>query len=163
MLIGLFLVNGAAVEEHQARLGSMLNGVLVGDVMTAQPLVVNPDLTVEEFISGIACAYRSPAFRSPIQTVGCSAWSPLNRVRAVPSQRRAVTRLIDIACQPDGVPTALPHEPLTDLLPRMDGCADGRAVVIDETNAVVGIVTASDVSRALQGAGLRSPAYPFAA
>jgi Zn-dependent protease/CBS domain-containing protein len=163
MLIGLFLVNGAAAEEHQARLGSMLNGVLVGDVMTAHPLVVNPGLTVEEFISGIAFAYPFSGYPLADPNGRLLGLVTLNRVRAVPSQRRAVTRLIDIACQPDGVPTALPHEPLTDLLPRMDGCADGRAVVIDETNAVVGIVTASDVSRALQVAGLRSPAYPFAA
>jgi CBS domain-containing protein len=87
----------------------------------------------------------------------------LNRIRAVPPERRATTKLIDIACRPDDVPTALPDEPLTDLLPRMAGCADGRAVVTDDRNVVIGIVTASDVSRALQRAVLRHPSYPFAA
>jgi Zn-dependent protease/CBS domain-containing protein len=163
ILIGLFLVNGAAAEEHQARLGSVLNGVLVGDVMTAHPVVVNPDMTVEDFIRGIAFAYPFSGYPLADPHGRLLGLVTLNRVRAIPSQRRTVTRLIDIACRPDEVPTALLHEPLTDLLPRMAGCADGRAVVIDETNAVVGIVTASDVSRALQLAVLKRTSHPFAA
>jgi CBS-domain-containing membrane protein len=80
----------------------------------------------------------------------------LNRVRAVPNNRRLDTRLRDIACPPEGVPTARPDEPLTALLPRMHGCADGRAVVLDEQGRVIGIVSSTDISRALQAADLRS-------
>jgi hypothetical protein len=41
----------------------------------------------------------------------------------------------------------------------VDGRADGRAIVTDDRNVVIGIVTASDVSRALQRAVLRHPSY----
>ena len=67
----------------------------------------------------------------------------LNRVRAVTTSRRPDTRLRDIACPPEGVPTARPDEPLTALLPRMRGCADGRAVVVDEQGRVIGIVSST--------------------
>jgi CBS-domain-containing membrane protein len=67
----------------------------------------------------------------------------------------------DIACPPDGVPTAHPDEPLVTLLPRMRGCTDGRAVVLDEQARVIGVLSATDISRALQAADLRSfHAYP---
>jgi CBS domain-containing protein len=43
----------------------------------------------------------------------------------------------------------------------MRGCADGRAVVVDEQGRVIGIVSSTDISRALQLADLRSfHAYP---
>jgi hypothetical protein len=43
----------------------------------------------------------------------------------------------------------------------MRGCADGRAVVLDEPGRVIGIVSSTDISRALQLADLRSfQAYP---
>ena len=37
----------------------------------------------------------------------------------------------------------------------MHGCADGRAVVVDDTGRVVGVVSSSDVARALELADLR--------
>jgi CBS domain-containing protein len=42
------------------------------------------------------------------------------------------------------------------LLPRMRGCSDGRAVVLDEQDRVIGVVSSTDISRALQLADLRS-------
>lgn len=53
----------------------------------------------------------------------------LNRIRAVPVERRASTRLADIACPLDQLPTARPDEPVLSLLQRMTGCgrSGGRA------------------------------------
>ncbi|MGH3974684.1 MAG: CBS domain-containing protein, partial [Pseudonocardiaceae bacterium] len=68
------------------------------------------------------------------------------------------TLLLDVACPPSEVPIAGPEEPLTDLLPRMAGCTDGRAVVIDAGGRLVGIVSPSDVARTVQNAEFRSRA-----
>ena len=76
----------------------------------------------------------------------------LNRVRAVPPEARATTRLGEIACAPAEVPTARPDEPVIELLQRMHGCADGRAVVVDDAGRVVGVVSA-DRRRPRTGAG----------
>jgi CBS-domain-containing membrane protein len=85
----------------------------------------------------------------------------LNRVRAIPPHQRAGTLLQDIACPPEGVPTSHPDEPLVSLLSRMEGCSDGRAVVLDAYGRVIGVVSSTDISRALQLADLRSfHAYP---
>jgi hypothetical protein len=42
----------------------------------------------------------------------------------------------------------------------MAGCADGRAVVVDGRGVVVGIVSPSDVSRAIQLASIGYPRMP---
>ena len=59
------------------------------------------------------------------------------------------------------MPTARREEPLTLLLPRLQGRADRRAVVLDEEGRVTGMITPTDISRAMQLAGLHSlEAYP---
>ena len=85
----------------------------------------------------------------------------LNRVRAVP-QGFVRPRLREIACAPDEVPIAQPEDPLVELLERMQGCSDGRAVVVDNAGRVVGVVSPSDVARAMELADFRA-IDPYAA
>lgn len=48
-----------------------------------------------------------------------------------------------------------------DLLPRLAGCTDGRAVVVDDLGRAIGLVSPSDISRALALADLRGAGrYP---
>nr|WP_232000669.1 CBS domain-containing protein [Mycobacterium kyorinense] len=62
-----------------------------------------------------------------------------------------------MACPPEEIPRARPDEPLSGLLSRLKGCADGRALVFRDDD-VVGIVSPSDISRAaaLHGLGVRT-------
>jgi Zn-dependent protease/CBS domain-containing protein len=160
-LVGWFLISAATAEEQQARMGSRLSGVRVGDVMTRDPVVADGTMTLAEFVDQLALSHQFSCY--PLVDPGgrLTGLVTLNRVRAVPPSRRPDTRLRDIACPPDGVPTAHPDEPLVTLLPRMRGCTDGRAVVLDEQDRVIGVLSSTDISRALQAADLRSfHAYP---
>jgi Zn-dependent protease len=160
-LIGWFLVNAATAEEQQARLSSRLSGVRVRDVMSGPPVVADGSLPLNEFIDRLAMTHRFSSY--PLVDPGgrLTGLVTLNRVRAVPPGRRASTLLRDIACPPEEVPTARPDEALLTLLPRMRGCSDGRAVVLDESGRVVGLVSATDISRVMQLADLQSlDAYP---
>ena len=55
------------------------------------------------------------------------------------------------------MPTAEPHEPLTALLERLASVAGRRALVVD-AGQVVGIVTASDITRVIEVRRLALPA-----
>lgn len=79
----------------------------------------------------------------------------LNRVKQLEPARRASIPLRDIACPMDQIPQATPEDDLTDLLPRLGGCADGRALVL-ESSTLVGIVSHTDIVRALERARLRA-------
>ncbi|GAB3942734.1 hypothetical protein GCM10027614_30280 [Micromonospora vulcania] len=54
---------------------------------------------------------------------------------------------------------AAPDEQLNELLPRLTDCADGRALVVTD-NRLVGIVSPTDISRAVQRTALRAPPTP---
>jgi Zn-dependent protease/CBS domain-containing protein len=155
-LIGWFVVSAATAEEQQARLGGQLAGVTVGQVMTAAPTVLDGNLPVADFVAQVALTHRFSTYPLIDPYGRLTGLVTLNRVRAVPPELRATTRLQAIACAPAEVPVAQPEEPLVELLERMQGCADGRAVVVDSAGRVVGIVSPSDVTRALETADLRS-------
>ncbi|MGW5411061.1 site-2 protease family protein [Actinomadura geliboluensis] len=159
-LIGLFVVGAASSEEQQARVNAALHGIRVGEVMTRDPVVADAEQPVQALIDEIVLTHRFSTY--PLVEDGrLAGLVTLNRVRATPPEERSTLRLADIACPPDQVPTAHPDDPLTDLLPRMAGCTDGRAVVLGGGNQVVGLVSPSDISRAMQTSDFRgSHPYP---
>ncbi len=155
-LIGLFLVNAATAEEQQTRINAALVGVRVRDVMTPNPVSADARQAVRSMIDNLVFSTSFSTYPLLDEQDRLRGLVTLNRLRRVPPEQRDSVTLGDIACPAEDVPVARPDEPLTDLLPRMEGCPDGRAVVVDQDGRVVGIVTGSDISRALQVAGLRS-------
>lgn len=157
-LIGWFVVSAARAEEQYAVAQRTLAGVRVADVMTPDPVTAPPELSVQQFIDDYVLHTRFstlPLLDRDDRLVGLVT---VNRIRQVPAADRAGTQLLDVACPPSEIPIAAPDEPLTDLLPRMAGCTDGRAVVLDIGGRLVGIVSPSDVARTVQNAELRSRA-----
>ena len=148
-LIGLFIVNAASAEEQQSLLGARLGGTRVRDVMTPDPVTADPLTMLDRFITDTALRYRFSAYPLTDPNGRLTGMATLNRIRSVPAERRATTRLGDIACPLDQLPLATPDEPLVNLLQRMTGCADGRAVVVDEAGHVIGVVSPSDINRSV--------------
>jgi Zn-dependent protease/CBS domain-containing protein len=152
-LIGWFLIGAAGMEERQARMGGALRGIRVADVMTPQPQTASGDLTVADFVDHYLFAYRHSAL--PLVEGGRPVGLvTLDRVRGIPAERRPATTLAEVACRADQLVLASPDEQLTDLLPRLSECADGRALVVVD-DRLVGIVSPSDISRAVQRGSLR--------
>jgi Zn-dependent protease/CBS domain-containing protein len=155
-LIGWFLVNAATAEQQYASLDQRLGGLRVAAVMSRNPITVPADVTLSGFISALAMRYPFSTYPIVDASGRLTGLVTLNRIRAVPPPRRDTTRLGEVACSPEEVPTARPDEPLADLLPRMAGCSDGRAVVVDNDGRVVGVLSASDIARAVALAEIRS-------
>lgn len=153
VLIGLFVVTMAGAEEQQARTGAALAGTRVRDVMTPHPDTAHGDRTVAAFLHEVALHRRHSAFPLLDDAGRVQGLVTLNRLRAVPADRRDSTPLRDVACPPRDIPLAEPDEPLSGLLPRLGGCADGRALVMSD-GVLVGIVSPSDVSHAVALRGL---------
>ncbi|MEU1844513.1 site-2 protease family protein [Micromonospora sediminicola] len=152
-LIGWFLIGAAGQEERAARMGDALRGIRVGDVMTPQPQTASGDLTVADFVDHYLFAYRHSTL--PLTADGRPVGLvTLDRVRGIAADRRASTTLAEVSCRADELVLARPDEQLNDLLPRLNECTDGRALVVVD-DRLVGIVSPSDISRAVQRGSLR--------
>lgn len=153
VLIGWFIISAADAEEKHAQIRGALVDVDVRDVMTPDPVTVPPGLTVKEFLDRYAFRHRHASFPLVDEAGRLAGLVTLNRVKHLPANKRD-TPVQEIACPPAEVPTAEPDEPLAELLPRLNACADGRALVLADSR-IVGIVSPSDVAHTLGLADLR--------
>jgi CBS domain-containing protein len=79
----------------------------------------------------------------------------LNRIKALSPEQRAASPIEAVTCPLDEVPRAAATDRLVDVLPAMTRSDDGRLLVLDG-NRIVGIVTATDLTRTLELAELRT-------
>jgi Zn-dependent protease/predicted transcriptional regulator len=160
-LIGFFLVHAAMAEEESVRVGQQLSGVRVRDVMSPPPVTAAPDAEVGRFIDEVVLQQPFSTYPLVDGTGRLTGLVTLGRIRRVAPERRSHTTMREIAFPPEEVPAAGPDELLVNLLPRMTGATDGRAVVIDADGRVVAVVSPRDVSRVAALAELRQ-GHPLA-
>ncbi|HEV3295544.1 MAG TPA: site-2 protease family protein [Streptosporangiaceae bacterium] len=157
-LLGWFLISAATAEGQQAMLQSRLRTIAVRQIMTPDPVTVPASATVAQFFSDYLPARRHSAF--PVvadgQTVGLVT---VHRVSQVPAGERGQTTLRDAACPVSEVARATPDEPVADVLPRLNACSEGRALVFDDSH-LVGIVSPADISRAVERLSRQRPQAP---
>ena len=151
VFLGWFLLSAARSEEASGLLRQALSGVRVRDVMTPNPVQAPGDISVEEALHGYVLASRHSTFPVHDHEGRLSGLLTMAAVKRVPAEERASTRIGDVACALDQVPTVAPGAPATDLLDRPEGCSEGRTLVVDG-DRLVGIVSPSDINRMLRRA-----------
>jgi Zn-dependent protease/CBS domain-containing protein len=154
-LVGWFITAAAGAEEQQTRLRGALADVRVGDVMTPDPLTVPTGLDVAHLLDDHVLQHRFSAF-PVVDAVGRpTGLVTLSRIRGVAPERRSRVRVEQIAWPLAEVPQAAVTDRIVDVLPRLAQGGDGRILVLD-AGRLVGIVSSSDVTRALELAEFRS-------
>ncbi len=160
LLLGWFLLSAAQAEIAEARASRALAGLRVGDVMTPDPVTVPNWLSVTAFLREYAQRHRHTTF--PLLAFDGSADGLLavTDTLRVPAELRDRTQVRDLAAGSDRALTAAPDEVLVDVLRRLGGRPGGRVLVVED-GRLVGLVTSSDVTRAVllgeAGGDLGSP------
>jgi Zn-dependent protease len=153
--LGWFLLGASRSEEEGTLVREALAGIRVADAMTPDPVVAPGWITVQEFINSYVLTHRHSTF--PVRDfegklVGLVT---LARLKQVPPEARGTTRVVAVAYPLDQVTTATPNEPLADVVGRLNASVGGRALVFEQ-GRLVGIVSPSDVARALARSDLRA-------
>ncbi|MDQ4070531.1 MAG: site-2 protease family protein [Actinomycetota bacterium] len=152
VLIGWFLVNVARAEEARAEMKSALGDLRVREIMSADPVIVPPDLTVAQLVDDYLFRHRFSAFpigRDPGSVEGLVTLSHLKRL---PADRRARMTLRQLASPVADVAVG-PDELVSELVSRLDG--DRRALVVED-GRVIGIVSPTDIVRTMELTELRA-------
>ncbi|MGD0320370.1 MAG: site-2 protease family protein [Acidimicrobiales bacterium] len=154
--LGWFLFVAARAEENAAVTRRDLQGLRVGDVMTAQPPAIASSTSVADLVHRHLPWYRTDA----VAVVGPTGWLegilPLERIRTLNPLSYADTRIGDLAVPIWTAPVARPEEPVEDLIGRMAAADGAPAVVLDSDNRLAGIVTAANLDRTIQVNRVRS-------
>jgi CBS domain-containing protein len=147
VLIGWFLRTTAAMSFEQHMLSGALGALRAVQVMTRDPSTVRPDISMTDFVEGRLL--REPHQGFPVVDGGrVLGLITLHHARSTPRERWGGTTVAE-AMVPARDLIVTPESTLTDVLETMSGSGSNRVLVMDGTR-LVGVISASDVSRWLQ-------------
>ena len=149
VLLGWFLLSASRVEEMQARLTRDLGTTRVRDLMTANPITVRDTMHVDEVLHDYVLARHCSSFPVLDASGQCAGLVTLGRLRSVAPAQRASTPVAAVSWPLDDLTIAAPDELLLGVLRRSKPGGDSR-IVVCEGASVVGIISPTDITRALQ-------------
>lgn len=156
--IGWFLLQASRTEESYALFQQTLEGLRVVDLMTPNPETVDPYMSVASFIEDVAHLRGHSTY--PVMEGGIPVGMiSLRRAAAVPAAERGMTRIRDIMVPREQVPVVEPNDDITHAAQALQA-GGGRAVVMNDSGQLVGILSMADVARAVKHQQLRDGGAP---
>lgn len=160
-LMGWFLLEAARAEAASVVVRGALDGVTVDDVMTPDPIVAPASLPLDEFIDEYLWRHPWSAFPVIDGDERLAGLVTFRQVKAaVTAGQTRGRRVGEVATPLDKVVVASPDSPLIDVMAKIAAGQDGRAVVVDSAGRLVGIVSLTDISRAVDVASMRGRPRP---
>jgi CBS domain-containing protein len=161
-LIGLFIIVGGQAEASMVQLQSVFSGLGLRRVMAVPAATLDADQTVEEALrdSFATLAYHAFPVLERGRPVGLLS---IDRVASVPSERRATTRIGEVA---DRDPSVFVDDDVTiEELMTNPGFQRHRRAVVRCHDGAVGIISATAIDRAARARQMLGdhPAAPEAA
>jgi PDZ domain-containing secreted protein/Zn-dependent protease/CBS domain-containing protein len=155
IVLGFFLLQAAQSEAQYAHLARVFRPLKVRDLMTAEPVKASPTLTVADFLEWIL-PLRHSTF--PVSDNGeLLGLISIRMAGAVPAGERQRLLVRDVMLPADSVPVVDPDTEMMDALTALRAGL-GRAVVLDDSERIAGILSVSDVVKALELEQARGPA-----
>jgi Zn-dependent protease/CBS domain-containing protein len=143
--IGWFLVQAARASYQELQVRQMLQRVQAQDVMADNLLRIPPDLTLQDAVDRYFMRYDHSAF--PVDEYGRTiGLLTLRKVRRVPSDQWRTSRVRDHMVRLGDQIVVPPDAPMDQVMAKLEDGEAGR-VLAAEDGEVVGIITASDLTR----------------
>ena len=160
-LIGWFITMASGQQYEQLSRQSHLRDLQVADAMSAQLMAVPASPTVAQVIAQYVRPSRFSSFPVLGPDGGLVGLATVQRMARLPRESWATTPILAASATPAETVQCSPRDRLADVATQIEASADRRAVVID-AGRVVGILTASDVKRAIERSRLFTAASPGA-
>lgn len=145
--IGWFLAQAARMGYEQLQIRRMLEDVEAEDVMASTVSSIPAGLALQEAVDDYFMRHDHSAF--PVVEDGATVGLlSLRRVKQVPREEWATTRVREAMGRLDERCTVSPSTSMADVVERLEG--ENRRVVVVSNGDVVGIISPSDVARWLQ-------------
>lgn len=152
-LIGFFITVAAGAQATGAQVQVALSGVLARDLMSAPVVSIPGELTAAQAGRDYFLPYRYTSFPVLDDDGHVLGIVSVQRLEALSLQQSAVQTLAEVADRdPDLL--VLEDEDVVHLLERPAFARVGRAVVVDRVGRALGLVSITDVQRALHASRL---------
>ena len=151
--MGFFIIQAARAAEVQSQITARIEGLLVSDVMDAEPVSLPAETKLDRALDEYFLRYGYPWF--PVVDAGGRFIAVISRERAeaVPEQIRRTSSVDEVAQFDLGNAHAVPLDaPLESLLASEGLRALGAIMAVDGDGVLRGVVTLDQVRRALRPA-----------
>jgi len=146
--LGWFLLSAAGAEGQYASARQALDGLVVRDLMAADPVAVEPDLTLGEFMDEVVWRRRYTTY-PVVEGSTAIGLLPFRRVaeitRAEWDRRRVRESMLPLA----EVPVLREDDDALEAFARLTRSSLGRGLVLDGER-LVGLLSITDLARALE-------------
>jgi Zn-dependent protease len=146
--IGWFLLQAARSEARYVATEQALEGMRVRDLMVRDPVTVDADSTIGQFMDDVAWSQRFTTY--PVlegaRPIGLLAFAS---VAAVPRSDWDTRRVRDTMISLDRVPQLTEDEKAVDALAELSAPTANRGLVVDNGH-LVGLLSITDLARALE-------------
>ena len=142
ILIGWFVVNAASTSFRHFQLRQLLGGIRISRVMTATPLCVSAESSLNDAIAQYFMCNRQLAY--PVEMGGKIAGIiHIAKVAVVPEHLRDITQVVEIMDPISKQNSARPDETLADVLGRAETA--GPCLLVLTNRSVVGLVDLNEI------------------
>ena len=152
--VGWFLLQAATAEARYVATKQALDGLRVRDLMIREPVTVDADLTLGQFMDDVAWSRRYTTY--PVlehgHPVGLLAF---RSVAGVPREEWNTSRVREAMVPFHEVPLLTEAEPAIDALAELSTSDVNRGLVVDDDH-LAGFLSITDLARALE-VGRSSP------
>jgi len=143
IFIGLFIKSGAESSLRHTVINKALLGIAIGDIMTTDVKTVQPDITVEGFITEYLLKFRHEVY--PVMTEGqILGLVSIQDAKQIPKDQWSTTLVKSIMRLPERIVMVRPDQEAVEALLKMSKYDVGQVLVVSE-GRLLGIVTHSDV------------------
>jgi Zn-dependent protease len=146
--LGWFLLAAAGAEGRYGAARQALQGLRVADLMAPEPVSVEPDLTLGQFMDEVVWRRRYTTYPVVVGEVAVGLL-PFRQVAEVPRGEWDARRVRDCMLGLVDVPVFAEDEDALEALARLSETSLGRGLVLDR-GRLVGLLSVTDLSRALE-------------
>lgn len=148
-VLGWFLLSAAAAEGRYATVRNALEGFSVRDLMAPEPVTVHPDLTLGQVMDDVVWRRRFTTY--PVTEDGVPlGLLPFRRMAEVPRNEWDARRVRECMLEMADVPVYLEDADALDAFTGLTQTAIGRGLVVDGDGRLVGLLSVTDLARALE-------------
>jgi Zn-dependent protease len=148
VFLGWFLLAAASAEAQYATARQALAGLRVADLMTRDPVIVAPDLTLGRFMDEVVWSRRFTTY--PVVEDGRpTGLLPFRCVAQVPRTEWDLKRVRDCMVPLDEVPVLTPDADAIDVLAQLSQAEVHRGLVVED-DRLVGLISITDLAHALE-------------
>ncbi len=148
ILIGIFVKDAAESSYKQMLINQRFGGKLVADIMQKTPVIIPPDITVQNLIDDYFWRYQYGSF--PVGDTQALGIIPFTDVKKIPSSDRERITVREIMHPISDALQITADKTILEAFEKARINGVGRLIVTDNNKQIVGYISLRDIARVFQ-------------